>query len=314
MKCSINQFRCGKMKASNKSCPGLPLHVTFMLTLLLFTSMSSKAQQMPIKMFAHRGFRDLSPENTIRGLQKALTYGAVLEFDLAITRDKQVVVSHDAVLNPKITLGPNGQTLGNEKIRIYQMDYATLIGYDVGKTPNKNFPEQERYPANIPLFREVVDSVEAFAAARGISKPTYFIETKITPKTDGINHPGPKEFVNLMMQVVKEKGIQNRVIVQSFDPRTLQILRKEYTQIKLALLAKDSTSIDANLDSLGFVPEYYSINAPFINQELVDRCKSLKTTLIVGNCDDYKEILRMAKLGVSSIISDFPIEWFRRNQ
>jgi glycerophosphoryl diester phosphodiesterase len=314
MRCSFNQFRCGKIEASNKSCPGLPLHVSFMLALLLFTSMSSKAQQMPIKVFAHRGFRGLSPENTIRGLQKALTYGAVLEFDLAITRDKQVVVSHDPVLNPKITQGPNGQTLGKDKIRIYQMDYTTLRVYDVGKTPNKNFPEQERYPAHIPLFREVVDSVEAFAAARGISDPTYFIETKLTPRTDGINHPGPKEFVNLMMQVVKEKGIQNQVIVQSFDPRTLQILRKEYPQIKLALLAKDSTSIDANLDSLRFVPEYYSINAPFINQELVDRCKALNTTLIVGNCDDYKEILRMAKLGVSSIISDFPIEWLERNQ
>jgi glycerophosphoryl diester phosphodiesterase len=271
--------------------------------------MSSQAQQAPFKVFAHRGFRGLHPENTIRGLQKALAYGAVLEFDLAITRDKQVVVSHDPVLNPRITQGPNGQALGNNKIRIYQMDYSTLSAYDVGKTPNKDFPEQERYPAHIPLLRELVDSVEAFAAARGISDPTYFMETKLTPKTDGINHPGPKEFVDLMMQVVKEKGIQNQVIVQSFDPRTLQILRKEYPQIKLALLAKDSTTLDDNLNNLGFIPEYYSINAPFINRELVDRCHELKVKLIVGNCDDYEEILRIAKLGVNSVISDFPMEW-----
>jgi glycerophosphoryl diester phosphodiesterase len=189
------------------------------------------------------------------------------------------------------------------------MDYSTLSAYDVGKTPNKDFPEQERYAAHIPLFRELVDSVEAFAAARGISNPTYFMETKLNPKTDGINHPGPKEFVDLMMQVVKEKGIQSQVIVQSFDPRTLQILRKEYPQIKLALLAKDSTSLDDNLNNLGFVPEYYSINAQFINRELVDRCHELKVKLIVGNCDDYEEILRIAKLGVNSVISDFPMEW-----
>lgn len=281
----------------------------FTLMLILFAGRSSQAQQTPFKVFAHRGFRGLHPENTIRGLQKALTYGAILEFDLAITRDKQVVVSHDAVLNPKITQGPDGRALGKSKIRIYEMDYSTLSTYDVGKTPNKDFPAQERYPAHIPLLSELVDSVQAFAATQGISDPTYFMETKITPKTDGINHPGPKEFVDLMMQVVREKGIQKQVIVQSFDPRTLQILRKAYPQIKLALLAKDSTTLDDNLNILGFIPEYYSINAPFINQELVNRCEALKVKLIVGNCDDYKEILRIAKLGVNSVISDFPMTW-----
>ncbi|RYE16744.1 MAG: hypothetical protein EOP45_16940, partial [Sphingobacteriaceae bacterium] len=200
-----------KIRLSKNWYFSMRLYICCTLFLIFFTGISSHAQQVPIKVFAHRGFRGLHPENTIRGLQKALGYGAVLEFDLAITHDKQVVVSHDPVLNPKITQGPDGKALGNGKIRIYQMDYAALSAYDVGKTPNKEFPEQERYPAHIPLFREVVDSIKAFATARGIPNPTYFIETKLNPKTDGINHPGPKEFVDLMMQVVKEKGIQNQV-------------------------------------------------------------------------------------------------------
>lgn len=245
-------------------------------------------------------------------MQKALTYGAILEMDLAITHDKQVVVSHDAVLNAKITLAPNGQPLGNEKIRIYQTDYADLRKYDVGKTSNKDFPEQERFPAQIPLFSELVDSVETFAVSHHLVRPVYFVETKITPKTDDQNHPGPKEFVDLMMQVVKEKGIENRLIVQSFDFRTLQVLKKDYPQRKLALLAKDSTSLDENLKVLGFTPDYYSINAPFINQELVNRCRELKMKLILGNCDDYQEILRLAKMGVDGVITDFPMQWFAR--
>ena len=309
MKSSFNRIkRTKKGKTSHKWCSCLHLYLCFTLVPILFSTYA-QAQPVRFEVFAHRGFRGLHPENTIRGMQKALTYGAILEFDLAITRDKQVVVSHDPVLNSKITLGPDGQTLGNDKIRIYQMDYATLSAYDVGKTPNKDFPEQDRYPAHIPLFGDLVDSVEAFAAARGIRDPTYFVETKLTPQTDGINHPGPKEFVDLMMQVVKEKGIQNQVIVQSFDPRTLQILRKEYPQIRLALLAKDGTTLDDNLKQLGFVPDYYSINAPFINRELADRCHALQVKLIVGNCDDYDEILRIARLGVNSVMSDFPMEW-----
>src|SRR3982751_4849569 len=90
----------------------LQLCLGFTLFPLLFINKPAQAQPAPFKAFAHRGFRGLHPENTIRGLQKALAYGAILEFDLAITSDKRVVVSHDAVLNPKITQGPNGQALG----------------------------------------------------------------------------------------------------------------------------------------------------------------------------------------------------------
>ena len=152
MKRSFNWIKCGKkLKTSNqwRSC----LHpYLFTVIHLLFTGTYAQSQPVPFEVFAHRGFRGLHPENTITGMQKALTYGAILEFDLAITRDKQVVVSHDPVLNPKITRGPDGQTLGKDKIRIYQMDYATLSAYDVGKTPNNDFPAQDRYPAHIPLF------------------------------------------------------------------------------------------------------------------------------------------------------------------
>lgn len=35
----------------------------------------------------------------------------------------------------------------------------------------------------------------------------------------------------------------------------------------------------------------------------------IKTKLIIGNCDDYEEILRLGKLGVHSVISDFPLQW-----
>ena len=72
---------------------------------------------------------------------------------------------------------------------------------------------------------------------------------------------------------------------------------------------KVNTSFADNIKNMGFVPEYYSINAPFINQEPLDQCHQLKTELIIGNCNDYKEVLRLGKLGVHSVISDFPLQW-----
>ncbi len=59
----------------------------------------------------HRGARGLAPENTLAGFKVALDLGVTtLETDLAITRDGVVVISHDPLLNPDLTRGPDGQS------------------------------------------------------------------------------------------------------------------------------------------------------------------------------------------------------------
>src|SRR5690606_3690981 len=121
-------------------------------------------------------------------------------------------------------------------------------------------------------------------------------------------HPGPQEFVDLMMGVVDAKQIRERLIVQSFDPRTLQILHEQYPDVKTAFLARSNTSLDDNLQWLGYVPDYYSINSPAIDAALVEQCDKLGIALIVGNCNDYDEIKRIAQLGVHRVITDYPLE------
>ena len=265
--------------------------------------------QPSMDVYAHRGFRGLHPENTIGGMKKALVYGAILEFDLAISKDKKVIVSHDAVMNGKITTRADGLPItGEGKHVLYQMDYADIRSYDVGTKPNPDFPDQQRYAAYIPLLGELIDSVEAFATAGNLEAPRYFIETKLNEKHDGVYHPGPEEFVHLMMEVIDAKGIRDRVTVQSFDPRTLQILHREFPDVELAFLAKANSTLAANLEWLGFTPDYYSINAEYIDAALVAACREAGTELIIGNCNDYAAIKRISELGVHRVISDFPMD------
>ncbi len=41
-----------------------------------------------------------------------------------------------------------------------------------------------------------------------------------------------------MMKIITDKHIQDRVIIQSFDPRTLEIIHKEYPGVMTALLVE----------------------------------------------------------------------------
>ena len=266
----------------------------------------------------HRGCRGLMPENTIPAFLKAVDLGVnTLEMDLVITKDNQVLVSHDPFFNHEITTLPNGKFLSesNEKeSNIYKMPYSEILKYDVGLKDHPRFPQQYKMKVHKPLLSDVIDSVEEYTKANHKPPLYYNIETKTLPETDGIFHPEPKEFVDLMMHVILEKKIKNRVIIQSFDPRTLQYLHQKYPTMKTALLVEDFDKKDffKQIEDLGFVPTIYSPAQELVTSTLVKECHSKKVKLIPWTVNDLETIQKFVKMGVDGIISDYPNLFFEK--
>ena len=96
----------------------------------------------------HRGCRGLLPENTIPAFKKALDLGVkTLEMDVVITKDKQVILSHEPWFSHEIALDPEGNPIQLEtetSHRIYQMTFEETQNYDVGSKDHPRFPEQEK--------------------------------------------------------------------------------------------------------------------------------------------------------------------------
>lgn len=255
----------------------------------------------------HRGCRGLMPENTIPAFLKAIDlYVTTLEMDVVITKGQQVIVSHEPFFNHEITTKPDGSFIeeSNERnYNIYQMTYAETQRYDVGLKPHPRFAQQQKIAAHKPLLSDVIDTVEALR-----SSMFYNIETKTKPATDGVFHPKPDVFVNLLMDVIKSKHIQNRVIIQSFDIRTLQYLHLKYPKIRTALLIEDfdKRSLDVQLKDLGFVPTIYSPENSLVTVQLVKACKNIGVKLIPWTVNDANKIDSLKAMGVDGIISDYP--------
>jgi glycerophosphoryl diester phosphodiesterase len=266
----------------------------------------------------HRGCRGLMPENTIPAFIKAVDLGVnTLEMDLVITNDNKVLVSHEPFFNHEITTLPNGEWVleSNEKeFNIYKMTYSEVIKYDVGLKTHPRFPNQFKMKAHKPLLSEVIDSVEIYAKENRKPVLYYNIETKTTPQTDGIFHPEPKKFVDLMMRVILEKKIENRVIIQSFDIRTLHYLHQNHPEIKTALLVEDFDKREffKQIEDLGFVPTIYSPAQNLVTPKLVKECKSKGVKLIPWTVNDLKSINNLTKMGVDGIISDYPNLFFEK--
>ncbi len=260
----------------------------------------------------HRGCRGLMPENTIPAYLKAVDLGVTtLEMDAVITKDAQVVMSHEPFFNHEITTKPGGGfiTAGEERsFNIYQMNYAEVKRYDVGLKPNPRFPQQQKIPAVKPLLKDVIDSVEAYVAKTGKKPVQYNIETKCLPATDDIFHPKPAPFVDLLMAVILEKKIEARVIIQSFDIRSLQYLHDKYPAVKTSLLvdAGDKKTFALQLKDLGFIPTIYSPAYQLVTPLLVKQCHDTGIKIIPWTVDDKATITSLKTLGVDGIITDYP--------
>ncbi|MBD0352673.1 MAG: glycerophosphodiester phosphodiesterase [Flavisolibacter sp.] len=259
----------------------------------------------------HRGCRGLMPENTIPAMLKAIDLGVTtLEMDAAITKDDQVILSHDPFMSHWITTKPDGNFIKpdeEKQHKIYQMTYAEVQQYDVGSKPHPQFPQQQKMKVTKPLLQDVIDSAEAYARKRG--RTIYYnIETKSTPAGDNINHPPPDQFVTLLMQVISKKGITPRVIIQSFDPRTLQYLHQHYPKVQTSLLIEgfDKRPLQEQLTQLGFTPTIYSPEYSLVTEELVETCHRKGIKVIPWTVNKVEEMIRLKGMGVDGLISDYP--------
>jgi len=272
----------------------------------------NQADQTGFDKQGHRGCRGLMPENTIPAMINALGLGVTtLEMDVVITKDKQVILSHEPFFNHEITTKPGGAfiTAKEEKdYNIYKMDYEAVKNFDVGLKPHPRFPQQQKMEAVKPLLANVFEAIKKEMMTRRRPFPYYNIETKTMPVTDNIYHPAPAEFVELLMNVIRENQVEEQVIIQSFDPRTLQYLHQHYPKIKTAMLVEDldTRTMEQQLKALGFTPTIYSPAYKLVTKELIEKCHAQNIKVIPWTINTKAEIEKYKLMGVDGIISDYP--------
>jgi len=105
-----------------------------LVLVVVLAQLALPACALAFDLEGHRGTRGLAPENTLAAFRRALAIGVTtLETDLAVTRDRVLVLSHDPYLNPALTRDASGAWLTQPGANIHSLDLAQLQRYDVGR-------------------------------------------------------------------------------------------------------------------------------------------------------------------------------------
>lgn len=256
----------------------------------------------------HRGCRGLLPENTVPAFLKALEFPEVvtLELDLGVSKDNQLIVSHEPWFNPDICRQANGDSIAKrdaEKWLIYQMTAAEIREFDCGSWGNSRFPQQQKMKTYKPVLREVVEAVRAKYPNRAVR---WNMEIKSRPEWDGVRTPPIEVFARLVADELKNLGLEKQTTVQSFDVRALQAIHRLNPDLRLAQLIENVQGFEANLKQLGFTPAIYSPYYLFVNKKLVRQCRERGVQLIPWTVNDVPAMRRLIRLGVDGIITDYP--------
>lgn len=282
------------------------------LLLLLFPIIGF-SQQFDIQ--GHRGCRGLLPENTIEAMKKAIDIGVTtLEMDVVISKDGKVLLSHEPFLSHEICLDQNNKEITEateQSFNLYQMNYEQIKACDCGSKVHPRFLEQQKIKTYKPLLADVIDTVQHYLKEKYPNKKIFYnIETKTTVEGDRIFHPEPKEFVDKLIAVLKEKKILSKTFIQSFDNRTLKYLHQNHKGIKTILLVENTDSYLLNLKNLGFAPKVYSPDFHLLTKEIVNDLHSKKIKVIPWTVNSKEDMEKIIALGVDGLITDYPNRYF----
>ncbi len=258
----------------------------------------------------HRGCRGLYPENTIPGFLHAIDWGVnTLEMDLVVTKDRQLVVSHEAFMSAEICRDTTETELSDSvqyKYNIYEMTYSQVAQFDCGSKVHPRFPEQKKLAVSKPLLVDVVGSVNKYIKDNQLNPVSYNIEIKSEKETDGVFHPAPKEFSDLAYTTIDGLIPWSRVTIQSFDFRVLQFFHNRYPKVTLALLIENRLTVQENLDSLGFNPDIYSGYFQLLTPLDVKILHSKNIEVIPWTINEKEDMKLMIDMGVDGVITDYP--------
>lgn len=234
------------------------------------------------RVIAHRGASGLTPENTLSAFRRAIELGAdMIELDVALSRDDEVVVMHDATLER--TTSGSGQVRDRTLRELQQLDAGRSVDPDHGDH-------------RIPTLVEVLDLAR--------DRTLLNIEIKAEAVTDRCRGG----IADLVIRLVLDHGLDDRAILSSFDPRSLDHARRIAPRMYRASL------FDArHHDGLGPVSAaqdagavLLSLSRAQVNEAMVEQCHQVGTLVAVYTVNEVSQMEQLLAMGVDALFTDRP--------
>ncbi len=220
---------------------------------------------------AHRGAKAVAPENTLAAFKAAIDAGAdYVELDVQHTRDRQVVVMHDA----------DFMRMGGDPRRVADLTAAEIATIDIGRKFGPRFAGE-----HAPTLEEVID------LARG--RIRINIELKYNVPDPGL--------APAVVELLRREDFIDQVVITSLDYAALKQVKSLEPRIRTGHIVTAAVG-----DVLRTEADFLSLNSAKAPARLVRRARAAGKDVAAWTVNDPEVMLRMIERGVDNIITDDP--------
>ena len=222
-----------------------------------------------ILKIGHRGAKGYIAENTIASFEKAIALGVdAVELDVQLCRSGELVVFHDHRVD----------RLTNGEGRIDQLQYSYISKLKTGGS------------ANIPTLNHVLDIIDN----------RIIVNIELKAQNTAIEVASVlNEYIDIY------NWNKDKFIISSFDHIELSKFKKLCPDIKIAALTS-AIPVDYALFAQNLGAYSVNVSLEFVNKKFVDDAHNRGLKIFVYTVNHTDDIIRMRKLGVDGIFSDFP--------
>jgi glycerophosphoryl diester phosphodiesterase len=256
---------------------------------------------------AHRGGAAYAPENTMPAFENAVRLRVdQIEADSQLTADGVLVLIHDDTLDR--TTDCSGTVSSKTFAELRACDAAHWFSPGQPTTvpdTNRSHPlrgQDIRIPAAEELF--------AYLQRLGDAAPELSIEIKDIPGESNFDPTG-RAVAQVLVPLVRQYGLADKVIVQSFWPAAIDAVKQLAPEIRTQFLTTSSTGQTAAQNFTYVVARQHDVmapnfDAPDFKAPLVQAAQAAGKQVIPYTPDRDADLRTVAALGVDGIITNFP--------
>ena len=229
---------------------------------------------------AHRGANSIAPENTLLAIKRSIGHCDFIEIDVQLSSDGVAIAMHDKTLD---------RTTNINQLEIYQ----------------------DRYPYNVSDF--TFDELLLLDFGKGeklltlkkalkfIKDNALYLNIEIKDVKDNFSD---EKIVSTVLEEVTDLGVESKVLISSFRPEYLTLVKSRSPNIATAFLADDSNheNLIDYLNDLGV--DAYHINKKLVNKDLIDKLRAEGFFVNVYVVNDKKEQKKLFDMGINAVYSD----------
>ena len=252
----------------------------FIIYRLFFTQWSpSLIKQLIEKDFfyyGHRGAPSIAYENTLQSFSVAINHDMDgLELDVQLTKDGHFIVYHDQYIN-----------YNNSNCEIHSLNLSEIQSIEL------NQKKRQSESIKIPLLNEVL---------------------KIVPKNIILNNEIKSyrwrisnDLEHKLIQLIRKSFIEKQIIISSFNPRIIKIIKRLNPDIPTALIWSSQSSLNYKIFCYYSKPDAFHVNINDVNKQMVNWFNKKNMRMYAYTINSSEDLRTVQQYNLDGVFTDNP--------